>query len=89
VFFVIRNVRKTRAAVVPIIVTSKGALFMVLGIIRVGAIKINFEKNQPERIVPIDRRIRAPFRFESSSFIGEKENTFGLERKHKTTMRNL
>ena len=77
------------AIIVPAIVTTKGALFIIDGTIKVGAVNTNFEKNQPERIVPIDRRTRAPFRLAFSSPIGERENTFGEVRKQNTTIRNL
>jgi len=89
VFFVTRNASNTMAAVVPAIVTIKGALFIASGTTRVGGINMNLEKNQPERIVPIDRRIKAPFKLIFSSFMGGSENTFGETKKQKTTIRRL
>lgn len=77
------------AIIVPVIVTINGALFTVVGTTKVGGVNINFEKNQPERIVPIDNRIRAPFRLGSSSPIGKRDNVFGEVRKQNTTIRNL
>ena len=73
----------------PAIVTTSGRLFILLGITRVGAMKINFEKNHPENIVPMDRRIRAPFRLLFSSLIGERGEIVGLARKQNKIIRKL
>lgn len=73
----------------PAIVTTSGRLFILLGITRVGAMKINFEKNHPENIVPMDRRTRAPFRLLFSSLIGERGEIVGLARKQNKIIRKL
>jgi len=74
---------------VPAIVTIRGRLFIVLGTTSIGALKMNFEKNHPEIIVPIDSRRSAPLRFWFSSSIGESGDIVGLERKHNSIIRNL
>ena len=89
VCFVTKNVNSTTAMAVPAIVTIKGPLFITLGTIKVGAANINFEKNQPETIVPSDRRTKALFRLPFSSLIGGRENILGGVKKQNTIIRNL
>lgn len=73
----------------PITVTTSGRLFIFLGSIIVGDININFEKNQPEIIVPIERRNNALFSFLFSSPIGERGEIVGFVRKQNRIIRKL
>jgi len=74
---------------VPATVTIRGRLFIFLGSTRVGVIKINFEKNQPENIVPMERRNRAPFSLPFSSSMGERGEIVGFVRKQNKIIRKL
>ena len=88
-FFVTRKVKRQMSVTVPVTVTMRGRLFIILGSIRVGVEKMNFEKNHPEIIVPIDNRRRAPLRFSFSSPIGVRADIVGFEMKQNTIIRNL
>jgi len=89
VLFVTKNVSNLRDTAVPITVTNRGALFIALGTISVGTTNTNFVKNQPDTMVPIESRIRAPFRLTFSSLTGDIDGSLGEVRKQKTTIRNL